>query len=105
MGNYLATNKFPAVLDTAPEVKQAVACVKQTIELLLSIKGKRTVDSFHRELGKIVWDFCGMSRTAEGLQFAIGQIRDPAGGVLEECQRPRQRRRFESEPGKSRPRG
>ncbi len=75
VGNYLATNKFPAVLDTAPEVKQAVACVKQTIELLLSIKGKRTVDSFHRELGKIVWDFCGMSRTAEGLQFAIGQIR------------------------------
>jgi succinate dehydrogenase / fumarate reductase, flavoprotein subunit len=75
VGNYLATNKFPQVLHSAPEVKQAVACVKQTIELLLSIKGKRTVDSFHRELGKIVWDFCGMSRTAEGLQFAIGQIR------------------------------
>ena len=75
VGNYLATNKFPAVLDTAPEVKQAVACVKQTIDLLLSIKGKRTVDSFHRELGKIVWDYCGMSRTAEGLESAIGQIR------------------------------
>ena len=75
VGNYLATNKLPAVLDTAPEVKQAVACVKQTIELLLSIKGKRTVDSFHRELGKIVWDYCGMSRTAQGLESAIGQIR------------------------------
>jgi succinate dehydrogenase / fumarate reductase, flavoprotein subunit len=75
VGNYLATNKFPAVLESAPEVKQAVACVKQTIELLLSIKGKRTVDSFHRELGKIVWDYCGMSRTAEGLESAIGQIR------------------------------
>jgi succinate dehydrogenase / fumarate reductase, flavoprotein subunit len=75
VGNYLATNKFSAVLDTAPEVKQAVACVKQTIELLLSIKGKRTVDSFHRELGKIVWDYCGMSRTAAGLESAIGQIR------------------------------
>jgi succinate dehydrogenase / fumarate reductase flavoprotein subunit len=75
VGNYLATNKFPAVLDTAPEVKQAVACVKQTIDLLLSIKGKRTVDSFHRELGKIVWDYCGMSRTAEGLESAIVQIR------------------------------
>jgi succinate dehydrogenase / fumarate reductase, flavoprotein subunit len=75
VGNYLATNKFSAVLDTAPEVKQAVACVKQTIELLLSIKGKRTVDSFHRELGKIVWDYCGMSRTAQGLESAIGQIR------------------------------
>jgi succinate dehydrogenase / fumarate reductase, flavoprotein subunit len=75
VGNYLASNKFPAVLDSAPEVKQAVACVKQTIELLLSIKGKRTVDSFHRELGKIVWDYCGMSRTAEGLESAIVQIR------------------------------
>ena len=42
---------------------------------LLSIKGKRTVDSFHRELGKIMWDYCGMSRTAQGLETAIGQIR------------------------------
>ncbi len=75
VGNYLATNKFPAVLDTAPEVKEAVACVKKTTDLLLSIKGKRTVDSFHRELGKIVWDYCGMSRTAAGLESAIGQIR------------------------------
>ncbi len=75
VGNYLATNKLSAVFDTAPEVKQAVACVKQTVELLLSIKGKRTVDSFHRELGKIVWDYCGMSRTAQGLESAIGQIR------------------------------
>src|ERR1700734_2571110 len=74
VGNYLANNKFSAVLDTAPEVKQAVACVRQTIELLLSINGKRTVDSFHRELGKIVWDYCGMSRTAAGLESAIGQI-------------------------------
>ena len=76
VGNYLATNKFPAVLDTAPEVKQAVGCVKQTIDLLLSIKGKRTVDSFHRELGKIVWDYCGMSRTASGLESAIALIRN-----------------------------
>ena len=43
---------------------------------LLAIKGKRTVDSFHRELGKIVWDYCGMSRTAAGLTSAIGQIRE-----------------------------
>jgi succinate dehydrogenase / fumarate reductase, flavoprotein subunit len=75
VGNYLATNKFPAVLQTQPEVREAVACVRKTIELLLSIKGKRTVDSFHRELGKIVWDYCGMSRTAQGLESAITQIR------------------------------
>jgi succinate dehydrogenase / fumarate reductase flavoprotein subunit len=42
---------------------------------LLSIKGKRTVDSFHRELGKIMWENCGMSRTAQRLEKAIGEIR------------------------------
>ncbi len=46
------------------------------IDKLLSIKGKRTVDSFHRELGKIMWDYCGMARTAEGLETAIGKIRE-----------------------------
>jgi succinate dehydrogenase / fumarate reductase flavoprotein subunit len=49
--------------------------VQQRIDKLLSIKGKRTVDSFHRELGKITWDYCGMARTAEGLKTAIGKIR------------------------------
>jgi succinate dehydrogenase / fumarate reductase flavoprotein subunit len=75
VGNYLATNKFPKVADSDPEIRNAVACVNQTIDRLLSIKGKRTVDSFHRELGKIVWDHCGMSRTAQGLKTAIAQIR------------------------------
>jgi len=42
---------------------------------LLNINGNRTVDSFHRELGKIMWDECGMARTAQGLEKAIGQIR------------------------------
>jgi len=75
VGNYLATNKFANVDAAQPEVKEAVASVQQRIDKLLSIKGKRTVDSFHRELGKIVWDYCGMARTAEGLQTAIGKIR------------------------------
>jgi succinate dehydrogenase / fumarate reductase flavoprotein subunit len=75
VGNYLATNKFAKVADSDPEIRNAVACVHQTIDRLLSIKGKRTVDSFHRELGKIVWDHCGMSRTAPGLKTAIAQIR------------------------------
>jgi succinate dehydrogenase / fumarate reductase flavoprotein subunit len=75
VGNYLATNKFPKVDTSHPEVRNAVSCVQQTTDKLLSIKGKRTVDSFHRELGKIMWDECGMSRTAAGLQKAIGQIR------------------------------
>ena len=76
VGDYLATNKFEKVTDSHPEVRNAVACVQQTVHKLLSINGKRTVDSFHRELGKIVWDYCGMSRTAQGLETAIHQIRD-----------------------------
>lgn len=75
VGNYLASNKLAKADANNPEVKEAVASVQQEIQKLLSIKGKRTVDSFHRELGKIMWDYCGMSRTAEGLQTAISQIR------------------------------
>ena len=76
IGNYLATNKLGKVDGSNAEVRNAVACVDETIKKLLAIKGKRTVDSFHRELGKIMWEYCGMSRTAEGLQKAIGQIRE-----------------------------
>src|SRR6202789_4194805 len=76
IGNYLATNKLGKVDGSNDEVRNAVACVDETIQKLLAIKGKRTVDSFHRELGKIMWEYCGMSRTAEGLQKAIGHIRE-----------------------------
>jgi succinate dehydrogenase / fumarate reductase flavoprotein subunit len=76
IGHYLASNKFSNISESDPEIRNAVACVQETIQKLLGINGKRTVDSFHRDLGKIVWDYCGMSRTAEGLQTAIGQIRD-----------------------------
>ena len=76
VGDYLANNKFETIGDSHPEVRNAVACVQQTIQKLLAINGKRTVDSFHRQLGKIVWDYCGMSRNAQGLQTAINQIRD-----------------------------
>jgi len=75
IGNYLASNKFGRVETSHEEVRSAVANVQQMTQKLLSIKGKRTVDSFHRELGKIIWDECGMSRTAQGLEKAIGQIR------------------------------
>jgi succinate dehydrogenase / fumarate reductase flavoprotein subunit len=75
VGNYLATNKFAKVDAGHSEVQSAEASVQQMTDKLLSIKGKRTVDSFHRELGKIMWDYCGMSRTAQGLETAISQIR------------------------------
>ncbi|MEO6965308.1 MAG: FAD-binding protein, partial [Acidobacteriaceae bacterium] len=76
VGNYLATNQFPKVDASHSEVRSAVQSVQQTVEKLLSIKGERTVDSFHRELGKIVWEYCGMARNAEGLETAIGKIRE-----------------------------
>ena len=76
VGNYLATNKLETASESHPEVRNAVACAQQTVEKLLGIRGKRTVDSFHRQLGKIVWDYCGMSRTAQGLESAIEQIRE-----------------------------
>ncbi len=75
VGNYLASNKLSKVETSHEEVRKTVASVEETIQKLLSIKGKRTVDSFHRELGRIMWDECGMSRTAQGLEKAIGQIR------------------------------
>ncbi|MFL6427646.1 MAG: fumarate reductase/succinate dehydrogenase flavoprotein subunit [Acidobacteriaceae bacterium] len=79
IGNYLATNKLAKVEETNAEVRNAVACVNESIAKLLAVKGKRTVDSFHRELGNIMWEYCGMSRTAEGLQKAIEQIRGLRG--------------------------
>ena len=76
LGGYLAANKLETVSESHPEIRNAVACVQQTVDKLLSIKGKRTVDSFHRELGKIVWEYCGMSRNAPGLEKAIQDIRE-----------------------------
>ena len=75
VGNYIASSKFAKVDESHDEVQSVVAQVRETIDKLLSIKGKRTVDSFHRELGKIMWDNCGMSRNAQGLEKAIGEIR------------------------------
>lgn len=76
VGNYLANAKPAKVDESRPEVRKAVIGVQQNIQRLLSIKGKRTVDSFHRELGRIVWEYCGMSRNAQGLEKAIGEIRN-----------------------------
>ena len=57
-------------------VKQVEDEVRGRISRLMSANGKRSVDSFHRELGSITWNHCGMSRSAEGLKTAIGEIRD-----------------------------
>jgi succinate dehydrogenase / fumarate reductase flavoprotein subunit len=74
IGDYLASNKLEPVSGDAPEVREAVAAVQARTSKLLSIKGKRTPASFHRELGQIMWDYCGMARDAAGLKKALELI-------------------------------
>ncbi|MFV0252435.1 MAG: fumarate reductase/succinate dehydrogenase flavoprotein subunit [Beutenbergiaceae bacterium] len=74
--DYLADGPFEAVSDDNPDVVQAREQVEQRIAHFLTVNGTRTVDSFHRELGNIMWEYCGMERTAEGLRKAIDAIRD-----------------------------
>ena len=74
LGNYLASNKLDKVDTSAPEFAATTAEVHESVRKLLSIKGKRTVSSYHRELGKIIWDYCGMARNAEGLTSAINRV-------------------------------
>jgi succinate dehydrogenase / fumarate reductase flavoprotein subunit len=76
INDYLADAPFDKVPETHPAVVEAVNSVKERINRLLSIQGSRTVDSFHKELGQIMWEYCGMERTEEGLKYAIGKIRE-----------------------------
>ena len=75
INDYLAAAPFPKVAQDHPAVVEALEDVKGRINKLLSIQGNRTVDSFHKELGLIMWEYCGMYRTEEGLKYAIGAIR------------------------------
>jgi succinate dehydrogenase / fumarate reductase flavoprotein subunit len=75
IANYLAAGPFEPVGDDHPAVVEARQAVEERIEKLLSIDGNRTVDSYHKELGHIMWEYCGMERSEEGLVKAIGLIR------------------------------
>jgi succinate dehydrogenase / fumarate reductase flavoprotein subunit len=74
LGNYFASVKREAVSTDHPEFARVEESARQSLNKLLSIKGKRTVLSFHRELGKLVWEQCGMSRTDAGLRKALQRI-------------------------------
>ncbi len=74
IGDYLATAKPAPVEDTHPAFAEAVAAVTARTRRFLETKGSRTVDSFHRELGRLMWDKCGMARNAAGLREALGAI-------------------------------
>ena len=74
ISDYLASAR-PAAVDTShPEFARAEAEVAERTRTLLTIGGKRTVDSFHRELGHIMWERCGMARNAAGLEAALARI-------------------------------
>ncbi|MCD9198910.1 fumarate reductase/succinate dehydrogenase flavoprotein subunit [Aeromicrobium wangtongii] len=76
IANYLADGPFEKISDDHPEVVAAKQAVTDRINTFLSINGTRTVDSYHKELGQIMWEYCGMERTEEGLTKAIGLIRE-----------------------------
>ncbi|HEY0262011.1 MAG TPA: fumarate reductase/succinate dehydrogenase flavoprotein subunit [Chitinophagales bacterium] len=79
INNYLANEIFTKAIPTDhPAFAEAEKTAREREEKLISVKGKRTVDDFHKALGKIMWEYCGMARTAEGLTKArtlIQQLR------------------------------
>jgi succinate dehydrogenase / fumarate reductase flavoprotein subunit len=75
MGNYLAPMLNKPIPGTDhPEFKAAEQAARERFNGYLSIKGTRSPDWFHRELGKIIWDYCGMERTEQGLQKALSEL-------------------------------
>ena len=79
LGHYLAGTELPSVTVEHPAFRQVESEAKDKLTRLLSIKGEKTPQEFHRQIGQILWDYVGMSRNAEGLLLAkkdISQIRD-----------------------------
>lgn len=74
IGNYLASNKFEKVTTDHAAFKDASKAVTDEITKLMNIKGNRTVESFHKELGHIMWEYCGMGRNEAGLKKALELI-------------------------------
>ena len=77
IGAYLSGEIFTKPISTDhPAFEEAEKNVNDTLQKLLSIQGSRSVDDFHKELGKIMWEYCGMARNAEGLRKARQMVRD-----------------------------
>lgn len=76
IGDYLAGIPSDQIDTAHPAFKEAEAKVNGMIEKLLNIKGNKTVDAFHKELGKVMWDHCGMARNAEGLKIAKQKVQE-----------------------------
>ncbi|MEI6407832.1 MAG: fumarate reductase/succinate dehydrogenase flavoprotein subunit [Bacteroidota bacterium] len=77
IGSYLSNEiRTGAISTDTPEFESAEKDVRDRLNQLLSLGGSQSVESFHRRLGKIMWDYCGMARNEEGLKKAIGMIRE-----------------------------
>jgi succinate dehydrogenase / fumarate reductase flavoprotein subunit len=76
IGDYLASMSYEKIPEDHPEFKKAEEDVKMRIDKLLGINGTKTVDHFHKELGKIMWEDCGMSRNEPDLKKAKKQIQE-----------------------------
>lgn len=74
VGNYIASNSLSAIQDNNDSARSAVENTKAQISRIMNIKGSRTVDSIHKELGRVMWDYCGMSRSEQGLKKALEEI-------------------------------
>jgi len=74
MGHYFPSTSHLPIHTDHPEFKKAEEDARDRTRRLLSIKGKRTVTSFHRELGHLLWEKCGMSRQEAGLREALAKI-------------------------------
>lgn len=74
VGNYIASTQIEKVSENDEAFKSAVNSVKNEINKLMTIKGNRSVESFHKELGRIMWEYCGMSRNEQGLKKALELI-------------------------------
>ncbi|AHI04530.1 succinate dehydrogenase flavoprotein subunit [Bdellovibrio bacteriovorus W] len=74
IGNYLGGTSFEKVTTTNDAFKHAEDEVKKDISKLMNIKGSRTVDSFHKQLGHVMWEYCGMGRNEAGLKKALEEI-------------------------------
>ena len=75
INDYLAAGPFEKLDESNAEVAAAKRSAQERIDRLMSINGTRSVDSFHKELGHIMWEYCGMSRNEDGLKLAIEKIR------------------------------
>lgn len=76
IGHFFSTIKLQKVATDLPEFKQAEKETEDRIKQIMSINGKKTPTEFHRELGKIMWDYCGMSRNEVGLKKAIEMLQN-----------------------------